>query len=57
MTYLAEHKISLNTVDQLTDLKDIFPDSDIVQKMCPKRSKVIYIIKDVSDISKEQVMT
>lgn len=56
-SFLAEHNISFNTIDHLTDLlKDIFSDSAIAQKICLKRTKATTIMKSVSTVAQKSVI-
>ena len=54
--FLAEHNISINTIDHLTLLlKDIFPDSAIAAKLSLKRTKATRILHDISQVAQEQL--
>lgn len=56
--FLAEHNISFLSIDHLEPLlKDIFPDSQICQKMKLKRTKATNIIKNVFAPIEKDILT
>ncbi|KAK4292900.1 hypothetical protein Pmani_034361 [Petrolisthes manimaculis] len=51
--FLAEHNVSINTVDHLTSLlKDIFPDSNIASELSLKRTKATRILGNIGKLPK-----
>ncbi|KAK3863118.1 hypothetical protein Pcinc_031060 [Petrolisthes cinctipes] len=54
--FLAEHNVSINTVNYLTSLlKDIFPDSNIASKLSLQRTKATRILGDIGKVAKIDV--
>lgn len=54
--FIAEHNISFNTADHLVDLlKDIFPDSSILQKVTLKRTKLTKVIEQIGQCNRENI--
>lgn len=54
--FLAEHNISINSIDHLTSLlKDIFPDSQIANKLSLKRTKATRVLNDIGKVSRNQL--
>ena len=55
--FFAEHNIALNTADHMTDLfKDILKDPNVVQNITLKRSKATYVIKEIGQIAKDDII-
>lgn len=55
-SFLAEHNISINSVDHLSEIcKEIFPDSNIANKLSLKRTKATRVLEDIAKVSQTQI--
>ncbi|XP_064082920.1 uncharacterized protein LOC135198931 [Macrobrachium nipponense] len=56
ISFLAEHNISINSIDHLSSIcKDIFPDSQIANQLSLKRTKATRVLGDIGKFSQKQL--